>query len=59
MTYLGILIIVSFPPKKKHKKPNGLGAEMAESFQKFLSLHARSHHGCFKLEKMGTAVPGN
>ena len=50
MTYLGILITVSYQKKKK-KKPNGLGAEMAKSFQKFLSLHARSHHGCFKLEK--------
>lgn len=46
MTFLGILITVSY-----QKRPNGLGAEMAESFQKFLSLHSRSHHGCFKLEK--------
>ena len=37
--------------KKKQKNPNGLGAEMTKSFQKFLSLHARSHSGCFKLEK--------
>lgn len=47
MAFLGILITVSY----QKKKPNGLGAEMAESFQKFFSLLARSHHGCFKLEK--------
>ena len=53
MTYLGILITVSYQKKKKkqQKNPNGLGTEMAKSFQKFLSLHARSHYGCFKLEK--------